>query len=192
MHIVGVVLAGGCSKRAKTNKLLLEVDNKPLISHTIDSIRNFVDKVIVVTGHYDKELRPYLKDVEVIYNKDYELGMFSSVLTGIKACNEDVIIIPGDMSNISKHTFETILKNKGCIVVPTYKGERGHPLFLNKEMVNLLKEEDVNSNLRAFILKHEDKVNLVEVNDSYINFDIDTIQDYEQLLNSRKEMTYEG
>lgn len=192
MHITGVVLAGGSSTRAKTNKLLLMVDKKPLICHTIDSIKNHVDKVIVVTGRYDKELRPHLKDVEIVYNKDFDLGMFSSVLAGVKATNEDVIILPGDMVNISHTTFETILNNKGYITIPTYKGERGHPLFLNKEMVDLLKKENVNSNLREFISKYEDKVNLVEVNDPFINFDIDTIQDYEQLIARRKETSYEG
>lgn len=192
MHITGVVLAGGYSSRANTNKLLLMVDNKPLILHSVASISNYVDKVVVVTGRYDKELRPILKDVEVVYNKDFDLGMFSSVLTGVKKADEDVIILPGDMANISHQTIQTILNNKGCITIPTYKGERGHPLFLNKEMKDLLLKENINSNLRDFINKHEDKVNLVEVDDPFIKFDIDTIKDYEHFLLKRKEASYEG
>lgn len=188
----GIILAGGCSKRARTNKLLLKVDSKPLISHTIDSLKNHVDKIIVVTGHYDKELRPYLNDVEIAYNKDYELGMFSSVLTGIRLCDDEVIILPGDMTNISHKTFETLLDNKKVISIPTFKGETGHPLFLNKQMVNLLKKEDIKSNLREFINKHIDQVNYVEVNDPFIKFDIDTIEDYTNFINKRKELSYEG
>ena len=69
--VTGIILAGGHSSRAKTNKLLLLVDSKPLISHTIDSLKSHVDKLVVVTGRYDKELRPYLNDVIVAYNKDY-------------------------------------------------------------------------------------------------------------------------
>ena len=192
MHITGVVLAGGYSTRAKTNKLLLNVDDKPLILHTIDSIRNFVDKVIVVTGRYDKELRPYLKDVDIVYNKDFDLGMFSSVKAGIKNVDGDAIILPGDMANISHQTLEAILSNKGCITIPTYNGVKGHPLFINKTMVDLLKKEDINSNLRLFTNKYESKVNLVEVKDPFINFDIDTIKDYENFLMKRKEASYEG
>ena len=190
--LTGIILAGGCSKRAQTNKLLLLVDSKPLISYTIDSIKNHVDRIIVVTGHYDKELRPYLNDVTIAYNKDYELGMFSSVLTGIRLCDDEVIILPGDMANISHQTFKALLNNKRVITIPTFKGETGHPLFLNKEMVNLLKNEDVKSNLREFVSKHIDQVNYVEVNDPFIKFDIDTIEDYTNYLNKRKELSYES
>ena len=187
-----MILAGGCSTRAKTNKLLLKVDKKPLILHTIDSMKPNADRLVVVTGKFDQELRPYLKDVDVIYNKDYELGMFSSVLAGIRNIDSDVLILPGDMMNISQNTFESLLKNKGVITIPTYQGKNGHPLFLNKAMCELLKKEDVNSNLKDFINKHIDSVNYVEVNDPFIKFDIDTMQDYQMLLKSRKELTYES
>lgn len=192
MRVTGIILAGGYSSRAHTNKLLLKVDSKPLISHTIDSLRGLVDKIIVVTGRYDQELRPYLNDVEVVYNKDFELGMFSSVLAGVKHVDGDVLILPGDMMNIAHATVKAVLDKNGCIVIPTYNGKSGHPLFLNNEMRNLLVKEDVNSNLREFVNKHIDKVSYVEVNDPFINFDVDTIQDYEHLLKARKEMSYEG
>ena len=190
--VTGIILAGGHSSRAKTNKLLLLVDSKPLISHAIDSLKSHVDKLVVVTGRYDKELRPYLNDVIVAYNKDYDLGMFSSVLTGIACCDDEALILPGDMMNISHKTFETILNNKGVITIPTFKGETGHPLFLNKDMVNLLKKEDVNSNLREFVNKHKELINYVEVDDPFIKFDVDTIEDYTNLINKRKELSYEG
>ena len=190
--VTGIILAGGCSTRAQTNKLLLEVDNKPLILHAVDSIKPFVDHLIVVTGKYDQELRPYLKDVEVIYNKDYELGMFSSVLAGIKNVDSDVIILPGDMMNISHNTFKSLLNNKGTITIPTYKGQNGHPLFLNKKMCELLKKEDINSNLKLFVNKNSESINYVEVDDPFIKFDIDTMKDYQTLLNRRKELSYES
>ena len=190
--VTGMILAGGCSTRAKTNKLLLQVDEKPLILHTIDSMKPFVDHLIVVTGKYDQELRPYLKDVEVIYNKDYELGMFSSVLAGIKNVDSDVIILPGDMMNISPNTFKSLLNNKGTITIPTYKGQNGHPLFLNKKMCELLKKEDVNSNLKLFVNKNSESINYIEVNDPFIKFDVDTMKDYQTLLNRRKELSYES
>ena len=190
--VTGVILAGGYSKRAKTNKLLLKVDRKPLISYTIDSLKNFVDKLIVVTGRYDQELRPVLSDVEIVYNPNFTLGMFSSVLAGLSQVDSDVLILPGDMANISPKTMKAILDNKDVITIPTYKGETGHPLFLNKEMVALVKNEDVNSNLRKFIEEHNELVNYVEVDDPFIKFDIDTIEDFECFLIKRKELSYES
>ena len=190
--IYGLILAGGYSSRAKTNKLLLEVNGKPLISYAIDSLRDYVDQVIVVTGRYDQELRPILNNVKVIYNPNFIDGMFSSVLTGLSLVDDDVLILPGDIANVSKETIKKIIDNKGIITIPTYKGEGGHPLFLNKEMVLLVKQQNRNSNLKEFINNNINKVNYVEVDDSFINFDIDTIEDYNHFLAHRKEASYEG
>ena len=96
--IDGIILAGGKSTRMKTNKMLLDFNGHPIIWHTLKSISPYVDRVIIVTGCYDKEIREALKneDVYFIYNKGYEKGMFSSVLTGVKETRGDFFIIPGD------------------------------------------------------------------------------------------------
>ena len=185
--MVGIVLAGGSSTRAKTNKLLLEVDRKPLISYTINTISPFVDKVIVVTGKFHNELSSVITDCEIVFNSYYELGMFSSVLTGInKALGNDVLLIPGDIANVSKETVEALLKGTKPIRIPSYKGKAGHPVYLSKEYVEMLSNEPIDAKLCEFIAKHNEDTEIVEVNDSFINFDVDTIEDYNKL---RKEFT---
>ena len=185
--MVGIVLAGGSSTRAKTNKLLLEVDRKPLISHTIDTISPFVDKVIVVTGKYHNELSKVITNCEIVFNSQHELGMFSSVLRGInKALGNDVLLIPGDITNVSGETIKALLKGTKPIRIPSFNGKTGHPVYLSKEYVELLSEEPINSKLCDFIAKHNDNTEVIEVNDGFINFDVDTIDDYNKL---RKEFT---
>lgn len=187
--VAGVILAGGLSTRANTNKLLLEVDGRPLILHTIETLKPYVDRLIVVTGKFDEQLRPYLNDVEVVYNENYQLGMFSSVLKGVNDIDCDVVILPGDMANIAHTTIETILNTNGLIRIPTYLGKRGHPLFLSSEILPSLKKEDIDSNLKEFLNKNEDKINLIPVNDQFIKIDIDTIEDYQKFISLRKETT---
>ena len=110
MKIDGIILAGGKSARMKQNKMLLPVQGKPLILHTIESMKPFVNHLIVVTGHYDKEIRETLKniDVEIVTNHDYELGMFSSVKTGVKHVRAPFFLIPGDCPFVKKSTFEAL------------------------------------------------------------------------------------
>ena len=185
--VVGVVLAGGCSTRAKLNKLLLEVDRKPLISHTINTISPFVDKVVVVTGRYHDEFVNVIANAEIVFNSEYEQGMFSSVLTGARAAKgNDVLIIPGDITNVSGSTVKALLSGTKPIRIPSFEGKTGHPVYLSKDYVNLLIEESIDSNLRDFISKNNNDVEIIEVNDSYINFDVDTLDDYNKL---RKELT---
>ena len=185
--MVGIVLAGGSSTRTKVNKLLLEVDRKPLICHTINTISPFVDKVIVVTGKFHNELSEVITDCEIVFNFQYELGMFSSVLTGIKkALGNDVLIIPGDITNVSGETVKAIIGGTKPIRIPSFNGKTGHPVYIAKEYVELLSKEPINSKLCDFVAKHNDVTEIIEVNDSFINFDIDTLDDYNKL---RKEFT---
>ena len=185
--MVGIVLAGGSSTRAKLNKLLLEVDRKPLICHTINTISPFVDKVIVVTGKYHDELSKAVTNCEIVFNSRHELGMFSSVLCGIeKAKGNDVLLIPGDITNVSGNTIKALLNGTKSIRIPSFNGKTGHPVFISKEYVELLLKEPVDYRLCDFIAKHNHDVQTIEVDDSYINFDIDTIEDYNKL---RKELT---
>ena len=185
--MVGIVLAGGSSTRAKLNKLLLEVDRKPLICHTINTISPFVDKVIVVTGKYHDELSKVVTNYEIVFNSRHELGMFSSVLCGIEiAKGNDVLLIPGDITNVSENTIKALFNGTKSIRIPSFNGKTGHPVFISKEYVELLSKEPVDYRLCDFIAKHNNDVQTIEVDDSYINFDIDTIEDYNKL---RKELT---
>jgi len=185
--MVGIVLAGGSSTRAKVNKLLLEVDRKPLICHTIDTISPFVDKVIVVTGKYHDELCEVITNAEIVFNSSHEKGMFSSVLAGVKAAlGNNVLLIPGDITNVSEASIRALLNGTKNIRIPSFEGVTGHPVYLSKEMVDLLVHEPIESRLCDFIARHNNEVEIIEVKDKFINFDVDTIEDYNKL---RKEFT---
>jgi len=185
--MIGIVLAGGSSTRAKLNKLLLEVDRKPLICHTIDTISPFVDKVIVVTGKYHDELSKVITNAEIVLNSEHEKGMFSSVLTGLKAARgNNVLLIPGDITNVSKASVKALLKGTKGIRIPSFEGVTGHPVYFSHENVELILKEPTDSRLCDYIAKHNKDVEIIEVDDKFINFDVDTIEDYQRL---RKEFT---
>lgn len=182
--ITGIILAGGESSRVGQNKMMLVVNDKPLVLHTIDSMRPFVDKVVVVTGKYHEQMKPMLKDVDVVFNKNYQKGMFSSVKEGVSHAEGNFFIIPGDCPFVSKGVINALLKDNFSIRVPVYHRHTGHPIYLHEKMKNLLLKESIESNLRAF----RDKVGYeeVDVNDKNILNDIDTVEDYEKLLKERK------
>jgi len=185
--MVGIVLAGGSSTRAKVNKLLLEVDRKPLICHTINTISPFVDRVVVVTGRYHDELCKVITNAEIVFNSNHELGMFSSVLAGAKAAlGNSVLLIPGDITNVSEASVKALLMGTRAIRIPSFEGATGHPVYLSKEIVDELVKEPLDSRLCDFIAKHNNETEIIEVDDKFINFDVDTIEDYNKL---RKEFT---
>jgi len=183
----GLILAGGYSARAKQNKMLLLFENKPLILHAIDGMIPFVSQIFVVTGHYHDEISELLRGYPqaiCLKNNNYEMGMFSSVLTGVSALSEDFFVLPGDCPFVSQNTYSTLLSGKKKIRVPSFAGKGGHPLFIKKELLSDLKKEPVTSNLKAFRNRHE--LEFIEVIDEYILTDIDTIEDFTDLIHKKE------
>lgn len=182
----GIILAGGFSSRTKTNKMCLVIDQKPVIVHTIEAMKPFVTKIILVTGHYDKEIRQIIKEddkIHIVYNKDYEKGMFSSVLCGAKQIEDDFFIVPGDIPFINAGTYDALLKGTKPVRYPVYQGKEGHPLFIKKELLNELLKQDIESNLKAFRDKQDKEA--ISVDDKNILRDIDTLEDYQNVIAER-------
>ena len=185
--VQGIVLAGGYSSRTQTNKMHLIVDGEPILIHTIESIKPFVSKVVVVTGKHDADIRTFIQEDEkvvVVYNKDYDKGMFSSVLTGVKHTQGDIFIIPGDIPFVKKETYEALLNGSKDVRYPVYQGKEGHPLFIKDKLRESLLNEPIDSNLKAFRDK-QDKEPIV-VTDVNILKDIDTLEEYKKIMDERR------
>lgn len=183
----GIILAGGFSSRTQNNKMRLSIDGKPLIIHTIEAMKPFVNKIFLITGHYDSDIRSIVQEDEkitIIFNESYEKGMFSSVLCGTKNVTEDFFIIPGDIPFISAQTYSALLNGHKPLRFPSYKGKEGHPLFVSIELKDKLLKESIDSNLKKF--RDEQDKEIIPVDDPYILKDIDTLKEYETLLDERK------
>ena len=185
---MGIILAGGYSSRAESNKMVLKYKNTEIIRHAIMAMQDYCTRVIVVTGHYHNDILEVVKDfekVKVVRNLNYSQGMFSSVKVGVREVDDDFFVTPGDYPLIKKPTYEKILAAKGIIRVPTFNNRRGHPIFIGKELIKSLIDEKEDSNLKLFRNKYE--ITNVETEDSGILKDIDTVNDYLKLKTERKE-----
>jgi len=177
-----VILAAGYSSRLGTNKMELLIDKKPILRLVIEAFYPLCDKIHVVGGHYYKEVELITKDyskVNLIKNNNYSLGMFSSILCGIKEVSDECFITPGDYPLITAEIVEIIGNTSGEFVVPTYKGRRGHPVKLSKEVVKDLKNEPTSSNLKVFRDRYE--IVHVEVDEQGVLLDVDTMESYEKV-----------
>lgn len=184
----GIVLAGGLSSRAKANKMLFVVDDTYLIVHTINRIRPFVDNIYVVTGRYDKEDREALKDIKDIhflYNENYNDGMYSSICCGLKNTTGDILLIPGDVPFVSADTYKALLKGHDKFRAPAYKGQTGHPIFLDESLRNDIIAHQEYKRLRDY--RNAIGFETIDVDDEFITLDCDTELDLELIKNKLKE-----
>ena len=155
MKVEGIILAAGLSTRAGTNKLILDIGGKTVIERCIYGMYDLCSKIIVVGGNRIEEIEDILKKypkVELIYNSDYLDGMFSSVKKGLVNIKEEkFFLIPGDYPVINKAIYKQMLKLDEDIVIPMYKGKKGHPLLMKSYLIEeLIKSKQYNT-LRDFV-----------------------------------------
>jgi len=184
MKINGLIVAAGLSSRALGYKMLYRIEEKTLIEQAVMTIQPFCQGVTVVTGHnhglIEKVLKDY-KDIHLVYNEKYEEGMFSSVKLGInKMICDRLIFMPGDYGHVKKRTVKKILENAGDVVVPSYDHKAGHPIIIEGVLLEEISENLEFNSLKDFVKTKT--INYVTVNDPGILMDIDTFEDYLNVL----------
>lgn len=186
MGVEGIILAAGLSSRAGSYKMTLAYNNKTVIENAIDNMEEFCSRIIVVGGHQIEKLEPIVKNyskAELVFNEDYLQGMYSSVKKGMSCLREErFFFTPGDYPMISPEVYRELLLYEAPVVIPTFEGRKGHPILFNRSIVDDVLYCLAYNNLREAI-KDKHTV-LVQVDCSGIIKDLDTMEDYEILLNS--------
>lgn len=192
--ISAIVLAAGQSKRMGRPKLLLPWEKGTILEQVVDSIlASGVGEVVVVLGDRAPELKARLaaSPVHMVLNPDYKEGIGSSIRCGVKVAREDargLMIVLGDQPLITSavvgQLLEAFKKGGRGIVLPAYRGVRGHPVILQARYRAELMALAGDVGARGVVAAHPDDVLEVEVSSAAVVQDIDNEQDYERQLPS--------
>lgn len=186
--IWAIVLAAGESKRMGSPKMILPFGDSTIIRTVVSNIfSSEVRHIMIVLGAERDHIRTALEGMPVkyCYNSEYRDGMLSSVKCGIMNLPDDyraVLVFPGDQPTID-HTvlnlvINTYIEIKKGIVVPVYKGRRGHPLLADRKYRDEILGLDGPDGLRGLARQHPDDVVEVATESLSILRDIDTREDY--------------
>lgn len=196
MKTNGIILAAGLSSRMKAFKPLLKLKGKTIIENSIDSMFYAgVDQVIVVLGHYGKEVEAVLHDkydstrLLCIYNKEYaKTDMLTSIKIGIRALNicDAFYLLPGDMPAIHTKTFlnikEVMPGSNAMVIFPTIDGHRKHPPLISYKCIDYILKFEGQGGLRELWKQLGSQIDTVPVEDLGCTLDADTIEDYNNLI----------
>jgi molybdenum cofactor cytidylyltransferase len=184
-----IVLAAGKSTRMRgRNKLLVKINRKPMIRRVVESALNAkVDEVVVVLGWEAKKIRDILVDLpcRFVLNRDYEEGQSSSVKAGLREIaegTEAVLILPGDVALIDRHSINTVVEayqnRRNPIIVASHSGRSGHPILLSKELFKEIEQiNEATFGLKSVVARHENDVRMVETGSGNALRDVDTPKD---------------
>jgi molybdenum cofactor cytidylyltransferase len=190
-RFAAIILAGGLSTRMKQFKPLLPLGKSTILDHVISTFSNNNIDVLLVAGYRRDTIESAIinKDIPIIYNPDYEKGMFTSVQAGVRKLKPEhrsFFILPADIPLVAEETIkilmDTGIKNPGKIIYPVFDGKRGHPPLIPAAIAKEILTEEKDSNLKAVLKAHENISLEVHVEDKLILFDVDTPEDYQELL----------
>lgn len=191
--VEGIVLAAGESTRAGTFKMTLTIGEKTVVERSIEGMYEICSRIIVVGGHKIELLRKILANyqkVELILNENYAKGMFTSVKAGaLNVRASRFFILPGDCPLVGRAVYEKMIATNAGIVIPSFEGRNGHPVMMQKSYIPALLNEPDESNLKSFIRRCGYKI--VKVDDEGIIIDIDTIEDYYNIVKRYERNDFE-
>ena len=187
-----IILAAGLSSRMMENKLLLPwTDGRPIICHAVESyVTAGIEAIVVVTGRDADKVSTALASYQLAFahNPDFATGeILSSVKAGLRTLPnalDATFIQPADMPCISSEVIKQVAAQHeaGLNVAPVYKGQRGHPVLLNKAYWREMLDLPADAMPRAVIQGAREKLRLVEVDEKGVVMDIDTRAAYERAL----------
>jgi molybdenum cofactor cytidylyltransferase len=189
-----IVLAAGSSSRFGKIKQLVYFKGKTLLQHTIEEATEAgAVPIVVVTGANADEVSKEIKSekVEIVFNKDWEQGMASGIVIGLKKAitlnNElgKVIIAVCDQPFVSSSLFQQLYQKQNesakHIVASAYADTIGTPALFTKKYFDALTGLTGDQGAKILLKKYSDDLATVDFPDGHI--DIDTQADYENLLN---------
>ena len=181
--ITGVLLAAGFSTRFGSNKLITELDQKPLIAHSAGALSP-CDRVIAVVRIVDSALQSELRDhgIDCVFNTEPERGMGHSIACAVKATAQSSgwCLLPADMPYVLPATTSQVieaLRAGSGIAAPFNNGQRGHPVGFDAQFYDVLSALDGDIGARHIIEQHHQQMTSVETADTGVLRDIDTAED---------------
>ncbi|WP_035691441.1 NTP transferase domain-containing protein [Azospirillum halopraeferens] len=185
-RIAALVLAAGRSTRmGGPNKLLAELDGKPLVAHTVDAaLASRAHPVVVVTGHDRAAVDAALtgRPVTTVHNPDHAAGLSTSLRAGLAALPDDadgVLVCLGDMPVVTPAILDRLIaafapvEGRG-ICVPTVAGKRGNPVLWSRDHFADMAAITGDTGARHLIGANADQLCEVEVGDDAVLRDVDT------------------
>lgn len=190
-----LILAAGNSSRLGQPKQLLQFKGKSLLYHVVSQALEITPAVVVVTGSKNDIIEKEIHGLKVpaTENPYWQDGMGSSISSGLKRLLdnfptiETVIISVCDQPFIEASVFSELISKQADsqknIVASAYSKTLGTPVLFTKRYFPELIALSGNEGAKRLLDKFYDDV--AQINFEKGAIDIDTIEDYEQLIKQK-------
>jgi molybdenum cofactor cytidylyltransferase len=195
-HYNIIILAAGASTRMGEPKQLLKYNEVTLMQHAIDeALAGGAQQVFVVLGSGGEKISEEIikKQAKVLYNKNWEEGIASSIREGLQQSlllseNADAMILmvcdqPYVNAALLKNLVRHHVESGKPIVASQYKDTLGTPVFFHKSFFPELLKLKGDTGAKKILMDNRDQVQAVRF--PLGDIDIDNMADYKMLLKQK-------
>ena len=192
-HYNIIILAAGASTRMGQPKQLLKYNDGNLVQHSIEeALAAGAQKVLVVLGAGAEQISEKInkRHANVLYNKNWEEGIASSIREGLKqslllSANIDAVILmvcdqPYVNAALLRNLVHHHMESGKHIVASQYKDTLGTPVLFHKSFFPELLKLKGDTGAKKILMENKEQVQAVRF--PLGDIDIDNIADYEMLL----------
>jgi molybdenum cofactor cytidylyltransferase len=199
----GVILAAGASSRMGRDKALLPWppnSRSTFLAAHLERLQPFCDLVVVVAGANAPNLAPiiYSASAYLARNPAPERGQFSSWQIGMQEVlnrGRDAAVValvdrpPAAAATVAQLRAEFLASDsrQTWAVVPEHEARHGHPIIIAREMIEAFLRAPATSNAREVEHANQSRILYVPVADPMITANVDTPEQYEQLVKGDAE-----
>jgi molybdenum cofactor cytidylyltransferase len=163
--LAALILSAGASSRMGKPKALLPYREGTFLEHLIQVTRHSrigVTRIVLGAGAEAIQTAAKLDPALVVRNPEWKKGQLSSICAGIRSLDgidtEGIVLCPVDHPLVSarlvSELVERFYQEKKKIVLPTYKGRRGHPAIFSSALFGELLAAPTDMGARAVVWAH--------------------------------------
>lgn len=187
--LAAVILSGGASSRMGSPKALLAYQGRPFLEHLLEVSQHpkISTRRVVLGAHAEPIAREiHLHADEIVINDEWEKGQLSSIhaaLHSLPAGIDGMLLLLIDHPLISaglvRELIEAFYASRKPIVLPLYRGRRGHPIIFSSTLFPELMAAPLETGARYVVWQHAAEIQAVETTEEgcVLNLnDPDTLQ----------------
>jgi molybdenum cofactor cytidylyltransferase len=196
-HCGVLIVAAGESKRLGTPKQLLQFEGQSLINRLINIVSGAGSfPITIVLGAEAAAIQAQLPDanLHVVINEDWREGMGSSIRFGLKqmikadANLDGVLILVCDQPFIKSESVQSLIQMQKSTGLPMaacfYEGIVGTPAVFHQSMFSDLLKLTGDTGAKKMMM--DKMADVAKLNFEKGVIDIDTIEDYQKIIQGEK------
>jgi len=197
--LAAAILAAGESRRMGTPKALIPYRGRTFVEHLLEVTRHpRVSVTRIVLGAGASEMREKLSGQEaaIVVNPNWYSGQLSSIHAAIRSLpegtTEGLILCPVDHPVVSaklvSELIDTFDASRKLIILPTFKGQRGHPVIFHATLYEELLSARPEIGARQVVWAHADDVAEVPTGEEGVTLNLNDPATLKKALEDQSEV----